>query len=166
MRAFFTAMTLIRYASMTMYFKQASGFAKDFKRLAKKYRSLPDDLLIFEKIIAAVPLGTGRHFAVLHAQKSVRIVKARLFCRCLKGSSLRVIYAYCESENFIEFIELYYKGNKQNEDRERIKDYLKNFVRRASFAGTKFGGGGKAMAGKNSLPASRQAFPQPPFYPS
>ena|SRR3989338_1212162 len=124
MKAFSTVMTLIQYASMTMNFKQTGGFAKDFKRLAKKYRSLPDDLLIFEKIIAAVPLGAGRHFAVLHAQKSVRIVKARLFCQYLKGSSLRVIYAYCESKNFIEFIELYYKSDQANEDRGKIKDYL------------------------------------------
>ena len=54
-----------------------------------------------------------------------KIYKARKFaCRSLKGkgsaSGIRVIYAYFEAEDRIEFIEIYYKGDKENEDRERI----------------------------------------------
>jgi len=45
----------------------------------------------------------------------------------LKGSSLRIIYAYFEEDQQIEFIELYFKGDKENEDRNRIKNYLKSF---------------------------------------
>jgi len=40
-----------------------------------------------------------------------------------------VIYAYhlkTKTIELIEFIEIYYKGDKENENRERIKDYLKN----------------------------------------
>ena len=58
--------------------------------------------------------------------ESLCIVKARLFCRYLKGTSLRIIYSYFEQEQKIEFIELYFKGDKDNEDRERIKEYLEN----------------------------------------
>ncbi len=53
------------------------------------------------------------------------IYKARKFtCRSLKGtgsrSGIRIIYAYFDKEDKIEFIEIYFKGDKENEDRERI----------------------------------------------
>jgi hypothetical protein len=34
-------------------------------------------------------------------------------------SEIRVIYAYHEEEDRIEFIEIYYKGDKASEDRAR-----------------------------------------------
>ena len=36
------------------------------------------------------------------------------------ASGIRIIYAYYEKEDKIEFIEIYYKGDKENENRERI----------------------------------------------
>jgi hypothetical protein len=33
---------------------------------------------------------------------------------------IRVIYAYWEEEDKLEFIEIYLKGDKKNEDRKRI----------------------------------------------
>lgn len=44
-----------------------------------------------------------------------------------KASNLvfRVIYAHFEKEDKIELIEIYYKGDKENEDRERILRYYK-----------------------------------------
>jgi hypothetical protein len=64
------------------------------------------------------------HIADLGIQ-SPKIYKARKFaCRSLKGkgahSGIRVIYAYSEDVDKIEFIEIYYKGDKENEERERI----------------------------------------------
>jgi len=46
----------------------------------------------------------------------------------MKGvhSGIRVIYAYHEAEDKIELIEIYFKGDKENEERERI---LKNYKR-------------------------------------
>ena len=42
----------------------------------------------------------------------------------LKGkgaqSGIRIIYAYYEAEDWIEFIEIYYKGDKESEGRERV----------------------------------------------
>ena len=110
-----------------MNFNKTNEFSKDFKRLSKKYKSLPDDLLEFQKVVSEIPLGTGRHFAILTATETVKIIKARLFCRYLKGSSLRIIYAYCEAKKMIEFIEVYPKSEKEREDRQRINDYLRNF---------------------------------------
>jgi hypothetical protein len=52
----------------------------------------------------------------------------KIACRSLKGrgvnSGMRLIYAWFEEESRIVFVELYYKGEKEMEDRERI---LKHF---------------------------------------
>ena len=111
---------------MTMNFDELPEFQKEFKRYAKKYKSLPDDLQEFRNVISAVPLGNSKHFNVITQTEIFYIVKARLFCRYLRGTSLRIIYAYHIIASKVEFIEIYFKGEKENEDRERIKAYLKN----------------------------------------
>lgn len=108
-----------------MNFNETDEFSKDFKRLSKKYKSLPNDLLEFKKVVTAFPLGSGKHFVILHNLEQVKIIKARFFCRYLRGVSLRIIYAYQESIRIIDFIELYFKGEQENEDRNRIKEFLK-----------------------------------------
>lgn len=108
-----------------MNFSETSKFSNAFKRLSKKYKSLPDDLLEFKKIVSELPLGSGKHFVVLHSQEKVKIVKARLFCRYLRGASLRIIYAYREMELTIDFIELYFKGEQENENRVLINEFLR-----------------------------------------
>ncbi len=107
-----------------MNFDELPEFQKEFKRLAKKYQSLPDDIQEFKKVVSVIPLGNSKHFNIITQNETFCVIKARLFCRYLKGSSLRVIYAYHEKEQRIDFIELYFKGDKENEDRERIKEYL------------------------------------------
>lgn len=109
-----------------MNFNEIDPFRSEFKRLSKKYRSLPSDLEEFKKVVSTVPLGVSKHFAILQRQENVRIIKARLFCRSLRGSSLRIVYAYHEEKQDIVFIELYFKGAKETEDAERIERYLKN----------------------------------------
>ncbi len=111
-----------------MNFDETAEFSKDFRKLSKKYKSLSDDLLEFRKVISEFPLGTGRSFAVLVKEENIKIIKARLFCRYLKGSSLRIIYAYWESKKRVEFIQLYFKGDIGSEDLKRIKRYLHNKV--------------------------------------
>jgi len=110
-----------------MNFDETGEFSKDFKRLSKKYKSLADDLLEFKKVVLKFPPGTGKHFVVLIEKETVKIIKGHLFCRYLKGSSLRIIYAYCENKHKLEFIQLYFKCGKENEDHNRIKNYLRNF---------------------------------------
>lgn len=115
-----------------MNFKGTTEFQKDFKRLSKKFRSLDGDLIEFKKILNEAPLGIGKHFNVITKTDYLYIVKARFFCKSLKKKNLRIIYAYIGNSQIIEmigieFIEIYFKGEKENENRERIKDYLKNF---------------------------------------
>ncbi len=109
---------------MTMRFDELPEFRKELKSLAKKYKSLPEDLQEFSNTVSAVPHGNSKHFAAIAQTDVLCIIKARLFCRYLKGSSLRIVYAYFEQDRRIEFIELYHKGNKENEDRARINKYL------------------------------------------
>jgi len=111
---------------MMMNFKELPAFSKEFKKLLKKYKTLESDLQVFKKGIAKVDLLSNKNFAVLHQRERLLIIKARFFCRYLKSKTLRLIYAYYSEKGLIEFIEIYFKGNKENEDRERIKNYIKN----------------------------------------
>lgn len=107
-------------------------FEKDLKKL-KRFSSLEEDLRIFIKVaLNAFHKQNIDSAAVVHISglgiQSPRIFKAKKFaCKALKGkgvqSGIRVIYAYHEEEDWIEFIEIYYKGDKENEDRERILRY-------------------------------------------
>jgi len=112
---------------MMITFDELPEFQKDCKRLGKKYKSLIDDLKEFRNVVSVVPLGNSKHFIIITQIKVLYIVKARLFCRYLKGSSLRVIYAYFEQEQRIEFIEVYFKGDKENENHDRIMEYLNSY---------------------------------------
>lgn len=107
-----------------MNFSNTKEFKKDFKKFLKKFRSLSGDLKEFKKILNKSPLGIGKHFNVITKIDSVCIVKARFFCRSLRKKNLRIIYAYNQKNKIIEFIEIYFKGDKPREDQSRIRDYI------------------------------------------
>jgi len=101
-----------------------SEFERELKILLKKYRSLSDDIKSFEKVIFAVPIGFGKNFTIMHSSEGVKVVKARLMCKSLRNRDIRIIYAYRNEIFEFVYIEIYFKGDKDNEDRERIKNYL------------------------------------------
>jgi len=107
-----------------MNFKETPEFQKVFKRLKKKYLSLDQDLAEFKKVVSVFPEGRGKHFALLTERAGIKIIRARLFCRYLKGDSLRIIYAYKQTADLIEFIEVYAKSEQEAKDRILIKNYL------------------------------------------
>lgn len=100
------------------------------KRLAKRFRSLEEDLKIFivTELKLFHKLGVDNKGVVRVAGLGINtpgIYKARKFAsRSLKGkgahTGIRVIYAYFEEQDRIELIEIYFKGDKESEDRERI----------------------------------------------
>ncbi len=110
-------------------------FGRDFKKLSKRYRTLEEDFKTF----------VDTQLNLFHKQgidnKGVlpisglgipnpKIYKAKKFaCRSLKGggvhSGIRVIYAYWEEKDKLEFIEIYFKGDKENEDKNRILGHYK-----------------------------------------
>ena len=112
-------------------------FDNDLKKLCKRFRTIEEDLDIFveNELFLYHKLGkdTRGVFRIpgLPVRKGIRIYKAKKFaCRSLKGkgvqSGIRVIYTYFEEADTVELIEIYYKGDKENEDRQRLlKHYSK-----------------------------------------
>lgn len=108
-------------------------FEKDMRKLLKRFKTLEDDLEIFIKnelnLYHKIRIDNKGVFQVPGLKiESPKIYKAKKFaCRSLKGkgvqSGIRVIYAYFEEQDRIELIEIYHKGDKENEDRERILKY-------------------------------------------
>ena len=111
-----------------------SDFEKDVKKLLKRFRSLEDDLKIFTnaQLIAFHKCHVDNHGIVvipglkMHAYT---VFKARKFaCKSLKGkgvhSGIRIVYAYSPKEDNIIFIEIYYKGDQENESRDRITQFF------------------------------------------
>jgi len=108
-------------------------FEKEMNKLVRRFASLEEDLQTFIKVAmnAFHKQGVDSR-AIFHISDlgihSPKIYKAKKFaCKALKGkgvqSGIRVIYAYYEEKDRIEFIELYYKGDKEGEDRARIMKY-------------------------------------------
>jgi mRNA-degrading endonuclease RelE of RelBE toxin-antitoxin system len=110
-------------------------FNRDLERLLRKFRTLRDDLdnFIQTQIHLYHKLGQDNKGVFQISDlgiESPKIFKAKKFtCRSLKGrgvqSGIRVIYAYFEKEDKIMLVEIYYKGDKQSEDRNRILKHLK-----------------------------------------
>ena len=112
-----------------MEFSELPEFARDLKRLQKKYLSLPKDLEDLKSYLAIKPRGTGgKHWNCIHRTEKVEVYKVRLTCAYLNASTMRVIYMYRIEEAAVDLVELYYKGEKENEDRERVKQYLKGII--------------------------------------
>ena len=111
-----------------------SAFRNDLKRLLKRFKTLEEDMETFIEsqlnLYHKLEIDNKGTFQLTDLQcEAPKIYKAKKFaCRSLKGkgvqSGIRVIYAYFEKLGKIEFIEIYYKGDKENEDRQRIQKYL------------------------------------------
>lgn len=109
-----------------MEYAELPEFSRELKRLGKKYLTLPDDLDRLKQTLKnPVVKNHGKHWNCIHKTESVSVYKIRLACRYLRATTMRVIYAQHVTPARIVFIELYYKGETENEDRERIKQYLK-----------------------------------------
>jgi mRNA-degrading endonuclease RelE of RelBE toxin-antitoxin system len=108
-------------------------FESDFKNLLKKYKTLIEDFEIFIKaqLFLFHKKQIDNKGIVLISDTGIispKIYKAKKFsCKALKGkgvqSGIRVIYAYFEEEDRIEFLEIYYKGDKDSENRKRFIRY-------------------------------------------
>jgi hypothetical protein len=111
-------------------------FHKDLKRLLKKYKTLEDDLKTVKRnAIELYHVRNVNNESIFPIQgfcnETIQICKIKKFaCKALKGSGaksgIRVVYAfYCKSYK-VDFIEIYFKGKQANENRGRIKEYLKS----------------------------------------
>lgn len=117
--------------------RRLSEFEKDLKKLSKRFRTLEEDLKVFIdkqlNLYHKLKIDNRGIFVIPELGISgPKIYKGKKFaCKSLKGkgaaSGIRVIYAYYEKEDVIEFIEIYYKGDKELEDKGRIlQNYKKS----------------------------------------
>jgi hypothetical protein len=113
-----------------MKFERLPEFEKDQKQLLKRFLTLNDDLEEVRTILRKKP-DERPPFSYRIDNLGIKtcIIKVKkIACKALKGkgvnSGFRLVYAYFQSEAKIVFIELYHKGDKENEDRPRI---LNNF---------------------------------------
>ena len=116
--------------------KRLVEFEKDLKKLLKKFRTLEEDLETFVQnqlnLYHKLHIDNKGIFPI----SDLGIIYPKIFkvkkfaCRSLKGkgvaSGIRIIYAYFEQEDVIELVEIYYKGKKENEDRNRVLKYYRD----------------------------------------
>lgn len=116
--------------------KYLSEFKKELEKLSKKrFRTLPEDLKVFIDTPLKLyhKLQTDYDGIVPISDLGIEypeIYKVTKFaCKSLKGkgvkSGIRITYAYYKDKDVIEFIEIYFKSDKENEDRQRIKEHYK-----------------------------------------
>lgn len=107
-------------------FSQLPEFEKELKKLSKKYPSLESDILDIKQVLLTYPTGIGKNFIIIKSTENIKIVKVKIQCESLRARTIRLIYSYREDKIEFVYIEVYFKGDKENEDRERIEGYLKN----------------------------------------
>ncbi len=107
-----------------------SNFEKEKKKLLKRFRTLDEDLRNFIDVQLKLFHKLGIDNSAVEQISDLDIDEPKVYkvkkfaCKALKGkgvqSGIRIIYSFFKNVDKIEFIEIYYKGDKENEDRERI----------------------------------------------
>ena len=121
---------------MTIIYKETANFLRDLKKLQKRFRTLDEDLVVAKtNAIELYHIHNIDNRSVFHIPgfqaENIQIFKLKKFaCKSLKGSGIksgiRIIYAFSPTIKTVEFIEIYFKGDKDNEDKQRIGDYLES----------------------------------------
>ncbi len=113
-----------------MQFTKLPEFNNELKKLLKKYRSLEEDIDVLKQILEKYPRGYEPWcFRIDGLGIDTEIYKVKHFrCKVLRNkgsrSGIRIIYAYFEPEQKIEFIEIYYKEKDDKDcNKARIINY-------------------------------------------
>lgn len=118
-----------------MNYEETKEFTRDFRKLRKKFLSLADDLEVNKQyrieLFHCKEIDSRSIFEIQGVGNTteLKFFKVKKFqCKYLKGhgakSGIRVIYAYFPVEQKIVFIEIYFKANQDNENRQRIIDFI------------------------------------------
>lgn len=115
-------------------YDETQSFGKEFKKLQKKFRTLSDDFQVArENAIELFHLknidNNGVELIPGFKHTKFEIYKLRKFaCKSLKGrgvkSGIRIIYAFNSDEMSITFLEIYFKGDQENENKNKIETFL------------------------------------------
>ncbi len=122
-----------------MNFEYSSEFAKELKKLAKKWRSLPLDIEVVQPFISELYTSgdnqeladfrsaffNGKRATILQTTSDAEVVKMRLDVESLgTNDKVRIIFVAVITTQTVTFIELFAKNEKNREDVQRIKRYL------------------------------------------
>ena len=118
-----------------MNYEKTKEFLRDFKKLLKKFSSLHDDLEVNKRyrieLFHIKNIDSRSIFKIQGVGNAVELqfFKVKKFqCKSLKGrgakSGIRIIYAYFPTEQKIVFLEIYFKAKQENENKERIMDFI------------------------------------------
>lgn len=105
-------------------FSSLPEFEKELKKLSKKYPTLVSDIEDIKPILLQNPTGIGKNFTIIRIQDETTVVKVRVHCEALQKRVMRLIYAYHKNTIQFMYLEVYFKGEKENENRDRIQEYL------------------------------------------
>jgi mRNA-degrading endonuclease RelE of RelBE toxin-antitoxin system len=117
-----------------MKYEETPEFGRDLKRLLKRFPTLRDDLETLKKSAIELRYGQGiDNGAVFEipgfCRPTLKVAKVKKFaCKSIKGrgnrTGLRLIFVLHTEERRVVLLQLYFKADQANEDRERIKGYL------------------------------------------
>src|SRR5687767_13461961 len=106
-------------------------YERDIKRYAKKFRTIEEDIETVKSVLKVKPDQRppfSQRIEGLSIETCVIKIK-KIACRSLKGrgvdSGFRLVYAYFPEIPKIVLAELYFKGDRETEDRERILKHFK-----------------------------------------
>ena len=124
-----------------MNFSETPEFTKEVKRFSKKWRSVPNDILVARQYILPLykqmDIGVdinqyrqkffnGKTATILYTNVGTEVIKMRLDIECLgRNDKVRIVFIAIKNADEIKFIELYAKNEKPREDSKRIKRYMK-----------------------------------------
>lgn len=117
-----------------MLYDEIPEFSKEFKKLKKRFPTLEKDLETAKRnaieIFHVKRIDTRAIFEIpSFCNESLRICKLRKFaCKSLKGrgvmSGIRIIYGFYPDSFKVIFLEIYFKGDRENENKQRIENFL------------------------------------------
>jgi mRNA-degrading endonuclease RelE of RelBE toxin-antitoxin system len=120
---------------MMMNYEETKEFKQDFKKLLKKFPSLAEDLDVNKQyrieLFHCKEIDSRSIFEIQGVGNTadLRFFKVKKFqCKSLKGrganSGIRLVYAFYPAEQKIVFLEIYFKANQENQDRQKIINFL------------------------------------------
>jgi hypothetical protein len=118
-----------------MNYNETEEFTHDFKKLLKKFSSLAEDLVVNKQyrieLFHCKEIDSRSIFEIKGVGNTTKLkfFKVKKFqCKSLKGrgakSGIRIVYAYFPIEKKVVFIEIYFKANQDNENRQRIVNFI------------------------------------------
>ena len=115
-------------------YKNLPEFDRDFKNLIKRFRTLESDFEIFKKYTIEtcyeqnVPTTAFVLIEGFCGENFVSCKVRKFACKSLPGrgsqSGIRIVFIWQKDIRTVTFVEIYFKGDKPEEDRARLKSVI------------------------------------------